>query len=1208
MIDRAALLMRLRREVTALEDDMRIRVAEVNELAEHFAREHGKAIAAGRTAMSPLEWREGEITQAAVAWVLGCVFVRFLEDNHLIDQALLSGPGDRRSAALGRRDEHFRSHPEHSDREYLEAVFSGVAKDPLVAALYDARHNPLWRLGPTADGARALRELWTEIDPGTGALVHDFTDERLDTRFLGDLYQDLSEAAKKRYALLQTPIFVEEFILDRTLDPAIAEFGLEQVRLIDPTCGSGHFLIGAFMRIFRLWQEREPGTTTPVLAQRALDAVFGVDLNPYATAIARFRLLISALRVCNIGRLAEAPGFKLNLATGDSLLHGTSAGRLFGGAVAHGKDVAHVFEAEDAAELERILGQGYHAVVGNPPYIAVSDSALRDAYRDRYLSCHGKYVLTVPFMERFFELARPEAPGGHGELAGFVGKITGNNFMKREFGAPLVEKFLASVDLQTVIDASGAYIPGHGTPTVILFGRSRPPVSSTLRVLDGIQGEPSQPVDPAQGQVWTSIKRLIDMPGTQDRFMRSSDVQRVELSEHPMTLGIGRGLRKRLEERGGTTIRRVADEVGITAVNGEDDVYTARSPSDLMRLGVTRQMPLVVGDLVRDWSCSSLAAIWTFDAQFHRVAPEFGSGEARVLWMAKPIIRHRRRFGTPMVDRGLAWFEWQELYVDKLRAPLTITWGEVATHNHFVLDRGGKVFKQTAPVIKLSEAATENEHLALLGVLNSSTACFWLKQVCHNKGSTIDDKGARQRTAPFEDFYQYNATKVESLPIPTYRSPRLPRALDRLAVDRASLLGALRETPQDTSLRASLEKLWDREVELLGDMVSLQEELDWEVLSEYGVVSGDPVVSGESAPPLAPGQRAFEIVLARQVAAGEAATTWFERHGSTPITELPTGWPDDYRELVQRRIELIESDPDVALIERPEHKRRWAGRSWEERQSDALRTLVLDALEDEAIWKHGELRSAAQLTDLLRGDRRIVEALEFLAEDRDVGLAATVERLVIEAAVPHLAALRLNEKGLRKRAEWEQVWELQRAEDRIDARTELPEDHPDRLTLSEAESLKSERVGTIPVPPRYASADFRSAVIWRHRGKLDVPKERFVLYPDAGRGADTSAVLGWAGWNERDRTRALATRIVELREQDAALAERLAPLVAGILELLPWIHQWYPGVDPAYGGAPGPFFEDWLDQQLAELSLTRGVLRTWRPTEKARSRRKRVTA
>ncbi|WP_305016969.1 hypothetical protein [Mycobacterium tuberculosis] len=48
-------------------------------------------------------------------------------------------------------------------------------------------------------------------------VYYDFTDPDWNTRFLGDLYQDLSEAARKRYALLQTPEFVEEFILDRRL-------------------------------------------------------------------------------------------------------------------------------------------------------------------------------------------------------------------------------------------------------------------------------------------------------------------------------------------------------------------------------------------------------------------------------------------------------------------------------------------------------------------------------------------------------------------------------------------------------------------------------------------------------------------------------------------------------------------------------------------------------------------------------------------------------------------------------------------------------------------------------------------------------------------------------------------------------------------------------------------------------------------------------
>lgn len=70
------------------------------------------------------------------------------------------------------------------------------------------------------------------------------------------------------------------------------------------------------------------------------------------------------------------------------------------------------------------------------------------------------------------------------------GQITANSFMKREFGKKLIEAFLPTVDLTHVIDTSGAYVPGHGTPTVILFGRNRQPVARTLRTVMGIRGEP----------------------------------------------------------------------------------------------------------------------------------------------------------------------------------------------------------------------------------------------------------------------------------------------------------------------------------------------------------------------------------------------------------------------------------------------------------------------------------------------------------------------------------------------------------------------------------------------------------------------------------------------------------------------------------------------------------------------------------------------
>ena len=395
----------------------------------------------------------------------------------------------------------------------------------------------------------------------------------------------------------------------------------------------------------------------------------------------------------------------------------------------------------------------------------------------------------------------------------------------------------------------------------------------------------------------------------------------------------------------------------------------------------------------------------------------------------------------------------------------------------------------------------------------------------------------------------------------------------------AALLYGLDKTA-GIGLSATLIALAERDVALTQQLVALQEELDWQVLAAYRLVANDLPVLGERAPPIELGQRAFEIVLAREVARGETQTTWFERHGSTPITEVPIDWPEAYRALVERRIALIESDTDVGLIERPEHKRRWNRAPWEERVGEALTTLVLDALEAPDLWADLQPRSTAELTDHLRRTPLLVEALELLAGDRDADLGATVRGLVLDAAVAHPAAQRLTQPGLKKRAVWETVWDLQRAEDR------------------------GEIVDRIPLPPKYAKADFRSDTYWRHRGKLDVPRERFVLLPHAERGADTSPVVGWAGWDELQLARAVAGRITELRDQDAADAERVTPLLAGVLELLPWIHQWHPDSDPLFSSPPGTFFESWLDGQLAELAITRETLRAWRPPAPTRGRRR----
>src|SRR5690606_40438090 len=132
-------------------------------------------------------------------------------------------------------------------------------------------HNLVWQLAPPPEAAKELLRLFRTPHAEPPA----FRFGQASTRFLGDLYQDLDEDVRKRYALLQTPDFVERFILDRTLEPAIERFGLDDTTIIDPTCGSGHFLLGSFDRLFEHRLRSESGIGVRQAAHKALDQVFG---------------------------------------------------------------------------------------------------------------------------------------------------------------------------------------------------------------------------------------------------------------------------------------------------------------------------------------------------------------------------------------------------------------------------------------------------------------------------------------------------------------------------------------------------------------------------------------------------------------------------------------------------------------------------------------------------------------------------------------------------------------------------------------------------------------------------------------------------------------------------------------------------------------------------------------------------------------------
>ena len=145
--------------------------------------------------------------------------------------------------------------------------------------------------------------------------------------------------------------------------------------------------------------------------------------------------------------------------------------------------------------------------------------------------------------------------------------------------------------------------------------------------------------------------------------------------------------------------------------------------------------------------------------------------------------------------------------------------------------------------------------------------------------------------------------------------------------------------------------------------------------------------------------------------------------------------------------------------------------------------------------------------------------------------------------------------------------------------------------------LTAAEIGPIPVPPRYTSADFRKSAWWRLRGKLDLPKERFVSLPGCERDATPSLVIGWAGWNVLEQSRAVAEYLIRMREQEGWRAERLAPLLAALLELLPWVRQYHNAPDPEFGIGMGDYFEGFIEEEARALSLTQESIRAWAPPE-----------
>ena len=1158
-LDAAGLLAACQGVLARLEADLLERARSSPAVTRALEARYQAEKAAERTAESFAGWSQLVATQVGAAWILSCVFVRTLEDRGLLQQARLAGPGAEDS-----QRQFFQLAPSLTERDYLLTVFRELAHHPATRDLFDERHSPVWKLSPSAAAAQELVALFRTPD----ATAPAFRFGQSSTRFLGDLYQDLSEDARKRYALLQTPDFIESFILDRTLEPAIQRFGLDDTTLIDPTCGSGHFLLGAFDRLFDHRLRAEPGVDPRVAAGKALDCVYGADINPYAVAIARFRLTLSFLDKAGYRTLAEAPALPLHLVVADSLRinpqHAQAELWQQEGASAQGW-LGEAFTLGDEQAARDVLFRQYAAVVGNPPYITVKDAAMREVYRAMYVSASGKYALSAPFCERFFHLARPR---------GSVGQITSNSFMKREFGRRLVTEYLPSINLTSIINTAGAFIPGHGTPTLLLFGTHEAPQGDSVAVVLANHGEPATPAIPAQGEVWSSIAAHHSTIGFENEYITVVRLSRAVLAEHPWSLGGGQAaeVKEQLESRSDTTLGAYAEAIGPDVIIGEEDLFTGTSDW-FARLRVAPQhvKELCEGECVRDWVLDIRElAIFPYTEQ---LTPDLPSESIRLkhhFWAYRNLMGLRRQFGKTMLESGLAWYEYRSLYKAKRSTPLSIVFAEVASHNHFVVDRGGKVFKQSAPVIKLPSHSTLDDHLALVAYLNSSTACFYMRQVAHQKqmmgGESI------RHSDPTTVTFAFNGGSVSLLPLPRWTAESraefvgAARKMEDLAEQLMSCTSDL--TRSERVEQAELDAARARHLELTREMVGLQEWLDWLTYHSFGLVEAGAAVG--SARPTRPGLRAFEVL---QGSAGRAET--IDGHPIGSETEAAA-----CDSAVIERLRCIRQSPDLAELEQSQFKRRWIGRQGkfntkESSFDDGLRAIlehrVLSVVED-----HLSRAASVVSRDALIQAVESTALASWLASPIAGDLAKDLGQLLYHHAVPFLGVLVFSEAGHGIFQQWGMVWQQQR---RQDAGEELQ----------------------IAVPRTYEPRDYARSHYQAHRGKRNVEKERFISYPGCESDSDGEPVYGWTGWDHLQRAQALATLYLNRRDQEGWTADRLTPMLAGLLELIPWVKQWHNEPSEEFGGLRmGDYYEQFLDGECRRHGKTHDDLHAWRPARKAR--------
>ncbi|MFP4394632.1 MAG: Eco57I restriction-modification methylase domain-containing protein [Anaerolineales bacterium] len=275
-------------------------------------------------------------------------------------------------------------------------------------------------------------------------VLNRFDFERVSADLIGRIYEQyVDELERKRKGQFYTPPQVVNYILDQV---GYAGPDIVGRRLIDPSCGSGRFLVEAARRLIPELQKLPDLESKDVVNERLRESLFGLDVNRFACFLAEVNLLVQVL-----GLLKDNPTVaRFHIYPTNTLLPREQAAALL---VAPDNGMAYESEIAELIKMRGynpMLGvdfrRGFDYVVGNPPYVRADNPSVkvlrsRVEASGRYATLYKKWDLYIPFIEF---AARMLAEGGR------HGFIVSDAYQTEEYGARSREMLVEQTTIESL--------------------------------------------------------------------------------------------------------------------------------------------------------------------------------------------------------------------------------------------------------------------------------------------------------------------------------------------------------------------------------------------------------------------------------------------------------------------------------------------------------------------------------------------------------------------------------------------------------------------------------------------------------------------------------------------------------------------------------------------------------------------------------------